>query len=67
MIDMFGAKTFFLDFFMLGTEGMSCVDHKQSLVWNKNTTSLETMASWALKNPARKITNFKGYDQYVWS
>ena len=33
----------------------------------KNTTSLETMASWALKKRARKITNFKGYDQYVWS
>ena len=26
----------------------------------KNTTSLETMASWALKNRARKMTNFKG-------
>ena len=33
----------------------------------KNTTLLETMASWALKNPARKMTDFKGYGQYVWS
>ena len=50
---------------------MSCLEHRKCLAWDnidpKNTTSLETMASWALKNRARKMTNFKGYDQYVWS
>ena len=54
----------FLSRVLLGTHGMSCVEHNKCLAWDnidhKNTTLLETMASWALKNRARKMTNFKG-------
>ena len=39
----------------------------EALSWLKMMDSLETMASWALKFPARKIVNFKGYDQDVLS
>ena len=37
----------------------------ESWFWLKMTNLLETMASWALKFPARKIMDFKGYDQDV--
>ena len=54
----------FLSRVLLGTHGMSCLEHTNCLAWDnidhKNTTLLETMASWALKNRARKMTNFKG-------
>ena len=54
----------FLSRVLVGTQGMSCLEHKECLAWDnidpKNTTSLETMASWALKNRARKMTHFKG-------
>ncbi|MEC7216216.1 MAG: hypothetical protein VXW26_17530 [SAR324 cluster bacterium] len=47
---------------LLGTQGMSCLEHRKCPACGnidpKNTTSLETMASWALKNRARKMTIF---------
>ena len=59
-----------LQAFLFGNDELSCLEmtHRPGADTDpKSTTWLEAMASWALKERARKMTDFKGYDRYVWS